>query len=109
MTLSQVTEATPAGCKQPFLSATVVRQHHHVGIMETWRRPRDDWNRNRAGACNVHFADSMTGGRLDFDYRLRPGVVQTSYALDVLRSVVSSFDAAVAQNSSPDEYSAHRT
>jgi hypothetical protein len=37
-------------------------------------------------ARNVHFADSISGGRLHFDYRLRTGVVQTSNALEVLRS-----------------------
>lgn len=37
-------------------------------------------------ARNVHFADSIAEGRLEFDYRLRPGVVRTSNALDVLRS-----------------------
>ena len=36
--------------------------------------------------CNVHFADSISEGQLHFDYRLRPGVVQTSNALDMLRS-----------------------
>jgi hypothetical protein len=37
-------------------------------------------------ACNVHFADSIAEGLLHFDYRLRRGVVQTSNALEMLRS-----------------------
>jgi DNA mismatch repair ATPase MutS len=39
-----------------------------------------------AQARNVHFTDSIADGRLEFDYRLRPGVVQTTNALEVLRS-----------------------
>ncbi|HEY9285699.1 MAG TPA: hypothetical protein VIP46_19775, partial [Pyrinomonadaceae bacterium] len=39
----------------------------------------------RAG--NVHFEDQMEGGRMAFDYRLRPGVVQRSNALELMRSV----------------------
>ena len=38
-------------------------------------------------AANVHFADRFDGGGLEFDYRLRPGVVGTSNALALMRSV----------------------
>lgn len=38
-------------------------------------------------AANVHFEDRMEGGRMTFDYRLRPGVVQRSNALELMRSV----------------------
>ena len=38
-------------------------------------------------AVNVHFADRFDGGGLEFDYRLRPGVVGTSNALALMRSV----------------------
>ncbi len=38
-------------------------------------------------AANVHFADSFEDGRLHFDYRLSPGVVERSNALDLMRSV----------------------
>ncbi len=34
---------------------------------------------------NVHFRDHMTQGQMHFDYALRPGVVQTTNALEVLR------------------------
>ena len=40
-----------------------------------------------AQACNVHFEDRLEEGRLLFDYRLRPGVVQRSNALELMRSV----------------------
>jgi hypothetical protein len=38
-------------------------------------------------AANAHFASELAGGRLSFDYRLRPGVVGRSNALDLMRSV----------------------
>ncbi len=40
-----------------------------------------------AGAANAHFASELSGGRLSFDYLLRPGVVVRSNALDLMRSV----------------------
>jgi hypothetical protein len=36
---------------------------------------------------NVHFEDRIEAGRLEFDYRLRPGVVERSNALDLMREV----------------------
>jgi hypothetical protein len=38
-------------------------------------------------AQNVHFEDHLEDGNMVFDYRLRPGVVQKSNALDLMRSV----------------------
>lgn len=38
-------------------------------------------------AENVHFEDRFENGTLHFDYRLRPGVVQTSNAIALMRSV----------------------
>ncbi len=38
-------------------------------------------------AENVHFADVLEAGTLAFDYRMRPGVVQTSNALALMRAV----------------------
>jgi hypothetical protein len=38
-------------------------------------------------ADNVHFEDHLEGGKMTFDYRLRPGVVQRSNALELMRSV----------------------
>lgn len=40
-----------------------------------------------ARAVNVHFEDRMVDGKMTFDYRLRPGVVQRSNALELMRSV----------------------
>jgi DNA mismatch repair ATPase MutS len=38
-------------------------------------------------AANVHFEDHIENGRIAFDYRLRPGVVRRSNALELMRSV----------------------
>jgi len=38
-------------------------------------------------AANVHFEDRLENGRLVFDYRVRPGTVERSNALDLMRSV----------------------
>ena len=39
------------------------------------------------GAFNAHFADRLEGDRLIFDYKLHPGVVQTSNALQLMRAI----------------------
>jgi hypothetical protein len=36
---------------------------------------------------NYHFEDQLLDGRMSFDYRLRPGVVEKSNALELMRSV----------------------
>ncbi len=36
---------------------------------------------------NVHFEDQLVDGVMSFDYRMRPGVVQRSNALELMRSV----------------------
>jgi len=38
-------------------------------------------------AANVHFQDHLENGQMVFDYRLRPGVVQKSNALELMRAV----------------------
>ncbi len=37
--------------------------------------------------ANFHFEDHLENGRLSFDYRLRPGIVEKSNALELMRSV----------------------
>jgi len=36
-------------------------------------------------AVNIHFEDSLVDGRMTFDYRIRPGVVHRSNALELMR------------------------
>jgi hypothetical protein len=38
-------------------------------------------------AANVHFEDHLEDGKIAFDYRLRPGVVEKSNALELMRAV----------------------
>ncbi len=38
-------------------------------------------------AANVHFQDHLENGKMVFDYRLHPGVVQKSNALELMRAV----------------------
>jgi DNA mismatch repair ATPase MutS len=38
-------------------------------------------------AANVHFEDHLENGQLRFDYRMRPGVVRKSNALELMRAV----------------------
>src|SRR5205814_3127826 len=47
-------------------------------------------------AANVHFADEFIDGELHFDYRLRPGVVEHSNALALMRSVGLAVEGGVA-------------
>jgi DNA mismatch repair ATPase MutS len=44
-------------------------------------------NRLAPHAANVHFEDHVEDGRISFDYRMRPGVVEKSNALELMRSV----------------------
>jgi hypothetical protein len=39
------------------------------------------------GAVNVHFEDHLEAGQLRFDYKMRPGVVRKSNALELMRAV----------------------
>jgi DNA mismatch repair ATPase MutS len=38
-------------------------------------------------AANFHFEDSFDGSELIFDYKMKPGVVKTSNALELMRSI----------------------
>jgi DNA mismatch repair ATPase MutS len=38
-------------------------------------------------AINVHFDDNIIDGRVEFDYRLKPGIVTHSNALELMRAV----------------------
>ncbi|HUS07310.1 MAG TPA: hypothetical protein VMZ52_13475 [Bryobacteraceae bacterium] len=38
-------------------------------------------------AANVHFEDHLENGRIAFDFRMRPGIVEKSNAIELMRSV----------------------
>jgi hypothetical protein len=40
-----------------------------------------------SAAANVHFEDRIAGGQVEFDYRLHPGVVTHSNALELMRTL----------------------
>lgn len=40
-----------------------------------------------SGVINVHFEDQIIDGEMVFDYKLRPGIVQRSNALELMRAV----------------------
>ena len=40
-----------------------------------------------AGVENVHFEDQMNGSEMVFDYKLKPGVVTRSNAIELMRAV----------------------
>jgi hypothetical protein len=44
-------------------------------------------SRLRVPAVNMHFEDRLEGGRMVFDYRMRPGVVEHSNALALMRAI----------------------
>jgi DNA mismatch repair ATPase MutS len=46
-------------------------------------------------AANFHFEDHFADGQLIFDYRMNPGVVKTSNALALMRSIGLGVDARV--------------
>jgi len=41
----------------------------------------------KESAANVHFEDQIAEGQISFDYRMRPGVVQKSNAIELMRQV----------------------
>lgn len=40
-----------------------------------------------SAAVNVHFEDRIENGKMVFDYRMRPGVVERSNALALMRAI----------------------
>ena len=71
-------EAVVRGCW-----SAAPRPDHHPRPGPDGTRP-ERWRRV---AANVHFEDQLADGQLLFDYRLRPGVVRKSNALELMRSV----------------------
>jgi len=53
-----------------------------VGIVTT-----HDLALTSLGEANQHFEDELKGGEISFDYRIRPGVVQKSNALELMRAI----------------------
>ena len=62
------------------LGAIGLATTHDLALGEIAHRPD-------VPSANVHFEDSFRDGVLTFDYRLRAGIVQTSNALALMRSI----------------------
>jgi DNA mismatch repair ATPase MutS len=54
-------------------------------------------------AANCHFEDRLELNQLIFDYKLKPGVVKTSNALELMRSIGLGVDAKIALKLPPIE------
>jgi hypothetical protein len=58
-----------------------------IGITTTHDTALVEMARTLPAAVNFHFADQYVDGALSFDYRMRPGPVERSNALDLMRSI----------------------
>ena len=58
-----------------------------LGLVTTHDLALADIAKTIPGSSNVHFTDEVVDGRLQFDYRIRQGVVTRSNALALMRSV----------------------
>jgi hypothetical protein len=62
--------------------------HGAIGIVSTHDLALAEIPATMEGrAVNCHFEDRLEAGRLIFDYKLKPGVVKTSNALELMRSI----------------------
>ncbi len=73
-----------------------------MGLVTTHDLALTDLASSSDGAVrNVHFEDQLHEGRMSFDYRVRPGVVEKSNALALMRAVgleVEGADAEVGES-----------
>ena len=58
-----------------------------VGLVTTHDLALTQLAEGLSEATNVHFSDELSGGEMRFDYRMKPGVVHHSNALELMRSV----------------------
>jgi DNA mismatch repair ATPase MutS len=75
-------------------------ERNAIGIVSTHDLALTEIAREVEGrASNFHFEDQYADGQLHFDYKLKPGIVQTSNALRLMRAIGLGVDAS--QQSSP--------
>jgi len=58
-----------------------------IGLVTTHDLALTELAEQLDGVLNVHFADHVEDGRMVFDYRMRPGVVEHSNALALMRAI----------------------
>ncbi len=105
--IRQIVDLTKADCPVLFLldellsgtnshdrrigAAAIIRKLVHsgaVGLVTTHDLALADIQEGLgAAAQNVHFDDRIVNGQIEFDYRLKPGVVTHSNALELMRAV----------------------
>ena len=62
--------------------------HKAIGLVTTHDLALSEIaDRMSSRARNVHFEDQLIDGRMTFDYQMRPGIVQKSNALSLMRSL----------------------
>ncbi|MEX2263376.1 MAG: hypothetical protein WD696_15570 [Bryobacteraceae bacterium] len=65
-----------------------LERRHAIGLVTTHDLALADVAEALAPtAANVHFEDRIEDGHMTFDYRMRPGVVRKSNALELMRSI----------------------
>jgi DNA mismatch repair ATPase MutS len=58
-----------------------------IGLVTTHDLALTELVRTLGSAANVHFEDRLEQGRMAFDYTMRPGVVERSNALELMRAI----------------------
>lgn len=62
--------------------------HHAVGLVTTHDLALTEIVAALGGrACNMHFGDQFIDGKLHFDYKMTPGIADSTNALELMRSV----------------------
>ena len=61
--------------------------HGAIGLVTTHDLALTELPAKLDGVVNVHFEDRLEHGRMTFDYRMRPGVVEHSNALALMRAI----------------------
>jgi hypothetical protein len=88
-----------------FVLETLV-QRRAIGVVSTHDLALAAIPESMSGrAFNAHFADHVEGDALVFDYRIRPGVVQTSNALKLMRAIGIGVD----DDRLGDDYGSHQS
>lgn len=62
-------------------------QRGAIGMVTTHDLALTEIEKSIPGTENVHFEDTLVNGEMTFDYQLRPGVVQKSNAIELMRLV----------------------
>jgi MutS domain V len=71
-------------------------EHNAIGMISTHDLALTRIPETMPGrAANCHFEDRFEDGQLIFDYKVKPGVVKTSNALELMRSIGLDVDGAV--------------